>query len=529
MKKTKRKSYPKASILAVTAASMALTACDYIESHLHNPSDDNPIQASSSSNKPRSSSAIHQHSPFETWYGYDGNWQIQTGFGNETETNGYWFSRYDDDDGGQSQIIWPVPKGNEYSDDAIDPIIEYCGGLCGTYALSKGTLTYHPFVSVGFNLVGERSYTDMTPEAADATSMGGVCVTYASEMALALEMGLSDKTEAEIGYAVPYVSLPKSTTGTTKFISWSDFKQPSWYKGTFKMPGDKAAQELVSLRFKFQGPDATVGRFNITAVGPYDGCEASSLPVYLPPTLSEDPNPVDTVIIIPPAPETNNFETWFGYNGEYQIQTGYDNGTETSGYWYSFSDDADGGVSKVVWPVEPGNEYSVDAMDPIIDYCGGLCGTAVLAKGNLTYNPFVGVGFGLAGESETGYLAQADAAGMGGVCITYSSQVAPSLEMSLGDNMDATIDYALPAVALPKSTAGTTKFLKWSDFKQPTWYKGKTKVTGEQASRMLSSLRFKMQAAPGSYNFNIQAIGPYNGGKCGGATAIQLNNKKKRH
>ena len=108
---------------------------------------------------------------------------------------------------------------------------------------------------------------------------------------------------------------------------------------------------------------------------------------------------------------------------------------------------------------------------------------------------------------------------MGGVCITYSSEIAPVLEMSLGDEMDATIEYALPVAALPKSVAGTTKFLKWSDFKQPTWYKGSTKINGEQASKMLSALRFRLQAAPGSYAFNIQAIGPYNGGTCGNATS----------
>ena len=100
---------------------------------------------------------------------------------------------------------------------------------------------------------------------------------------------------------------------------------------------------------------------------------------------------------------------------------------------------------------------------------------------------------------------------MGGVCFTYTSDVAPTLELGLGD--------ANPYAALPKSTTGLTKFIPWSDFKQPTWYKGSTKINGEQASKMLSALRFRLQAAPGSYAFNIQAIGPYNGGTCGNATS----------
>ena len=125
----------------------------------------------------------------------------------------------------------------------MDPIIELCNGVCGTYSLNKGSLTYNPFVGLGFHLVGEKNIFDGTPDVADASSMGGVCVSYASEMAVSLEMGLSEEAEAEIGYAVPTVTLPKSATGITKYIAWSDFKQPSRYKGATKMPGEAAAQQ----------------------------------------------------------------------------------------------------------------------------------------------------------------------------------------------------------------------------------------------------------------------------------------------
>lgn len=527
--------FHKKPILTAALASLLFVGCGYLDELIppdhENPPIDNP--KSSSSHFGVSSSTHHPNSPFETWYGYEGYPQIQTGFGNETETYGYWFEYADDLDGGRSRILWPTNKGNEYSDDAMDPIIELCNGICGTYSLNKGTLVYNPYVGIGFHLVGDREAFDATPGIADASSMGGVCVSYASEMAVSLEMGLSDEAEANIGYAVPFVILPKSYTGTTKFVAWSDFKQPSWYKGATMMSGEAAAKQLASLRFKFQGANGTLGRFNIAAVGPYDGCEAAKYPIYLPTTT--EPNPVDPPDPIIPdpndplAPTTNNFETWLGNNNIYQIQTGYDNGSETSGYWFSYGDDVDGGASVIVWPVPPGNDYSDNAMDPIIDACGGLCGTAVLSKGTITYNPYVGVGFALAGESTNGELEQVDAAGMGGVCITYNSEVSPTLEMSLGEEMDAAIGYAFPAVSLPKSTVGTTKFIKWADFKQPSWYKGSVKVSGEQASRMLASLKFKMQAAQGSYNFNIQAIGPYNGGTCRGAFTAVPNNNKKRH
>jgi hypothetical protein len=486
------------SIIAIAAASLAFTACDYIGNLLppdHNPPNDNPIQMSSSSKTVPSSSPSLEGSGFETWYGANGAEQIQTGLGNETETYGYWFSFDDAADGGLSRIVWPVPLGNEYSDDSMQPVIEACNGLCGSFILNKGNMPYNPFVGVGFNLVGETSAVDPTPAAGDASSMGGICVSYTSDIAVGVQMGLGYEVDAAIGYAFPEATLPKSPSGTTKHIAWSDFKQPAWYKGDLKFTGEQAASQLVNIRFMFQAANGKTGKFNIMAVGPYGGC-------------TESVTPVD-----PPTPTASSFETWFGSNGSAQIITGYDNGTETSGYWFSYSDDIDGGLSTIVWPVTPGNDYDPNAFDPIIMYCGGLCGTAVLDKGSLMYNPFVAVGFNLAGEtSMTDFTPMAvDASAMGGVCITYMSEVAPTLQMGLGDQVGALIDYAEPTVALPKSKTSTTKFIPWSDFKQPAWYKGDLKFTGEQAAKQLVSLKFLMQAAQGSYAFNIQAIGPYDG------------------
>lgn len=524
MKRTNK--FKKASLLGIAAVSTVMTACDLndiISAQDPVPGSSAKQTSSSSQLKPNSSSSAIQTPPagtytFETWRGTDKNQKINTGFGNGTETEGYWFSYNDEADGGTSRVIWPVPAGDEYNSESLQPIIEHCSGLCGTAALSKGSLTYNPFVGVGFNLGGETSATDFTPIAVDASSMGGVCVSYASEAAMDVEMDLGDNVNAQIGYANPYVALPKSTTGLTKFIPWSDFKQPSWYKGSYKINGNEAAKQLVALRFKIQSYPGNF-RFNISEVGSFGACTGvpanlnfASQDIPEPPQPPEPPKPPK-----PPVQGDGVFQTWLGDSP--RVITGFDNDTETSGYWYSYGDDADGGASVVVWPVPLGNEYSMDAMDPVIDYCNGLCGTANLSKGTLTYNPFVGVGFNVGGEtSATDFSPVAvDASDMGGVCITYTSEVAPTLELGLGDAVDAAISYAQPSIALPKSSVtATTKFIPWSNFKQPAWYKGSTKISGEEAAKQLVSIKFKMQAVPGSYNFNIRAIGPYNGGTCGG-------------
>ena len=206
------------------------------------------------------------------------------------------------------------------------------------------------------------------------------------------------------------------------------------------------------------------------------------------------------------------FDTWLG--DTYQVETGIGNDSNTYGYWFSYDDSGDKGASSVTWPVERGNEYSADAMDPIIDYCQGVCGTAVLDKGQLTYNPFVGIGFNVVGEGASGDPVPGDASAWGGLCITYTSAAAPSLELGLGD-VDATIGYANPAASLAKAaSAAATKSIPWSGFTQPSWYKGSTKMSGTDAAAQLVAVKFKIQAAAGNYDFNICAIGPYTGGTC---------------
>jgi len=212
------------------------------------------------------------------------------------------------------------------------------------------------------------------------------------------------------------------------------------------------------------------------------------------------------------------FELWLGSEGAFQVLTGIGNDSETAGYWFSYDDSGDKGGSKVIWAdgtVELGNGDSPDALDNVILWCNGVCGSAVLDKGELSYNPFVGIGFNVVGEiSKGGGNPQpGDASAWGGVCITYESDVAPALELGLGDDVDATIEYANPAASLPKASAGTMKQLTWTDFKQPSWYKGTTKIDGATAAGQLVALKFKIQATAGTYAFDICAIGP-NGAAC---------------
>ena len=213
---------------------------------------------------------------FETWNGAESFYRVETGLGNQTDTYGLWFVYGDDGDGGTSTIIWDRSLSPEYTEDALVPIIVECKGVCGTAHLSKGTLTYTPFVGAGFLVVGETSETDQTIAAGDASSWGGLCVTYTSDIDLQLELGLGETMDSTINYANPAVTLPAANeipgqkNGNKVVVSWSDFKQPTSYNGTVKFDGEQAAKQLVIVRFKMQA-DPGEYRFNICAIGPKDG------------------------------------------------------------------------------------------------------------------------------------------------------------------------------------------------------------------------------------------------------------------
>ena len=226
------------------------------------------------------------------------------------------------------------------------------------------------------------------------------------------------------------------------------------------------------------------------------------------------------------------FVTWNGADESPQIQTGLDNGTETNGLWFDYTDADNGGRSKYGCPFEIDPPFIYCDTDGLLMECEGFCGTAILDKGTMTSNPYIGFGFNIVGEtSSTDYtLLAGDASTWGGLCVTYTSDADLQLELGLGPIVDSTISYANPAVTLPAAKApnilratenknhGNKVVVSWSDFKQPSWYNGSVKIDGTTAAKQLVAVKFKLQAEPGSYDFNICAIGPKDGTcpeKCG--------------
>ena len=209
--------------------------------------------------------------------------------------------------------------------------------------------------------------------------------------------------------------------------------------------------------------------------------------------------------------------TWKGANQDYQVETGFDDGEGKYGYWYSYDDSKEKenngpGTSKIEWAAEPGTEFGgPNALDPVIDECGGLCGVATMG-GPYDY-PFVGIGFNLGGEDKTiGY----DITSWNGICIGYKSDgIAPKLEIAPANEGDVT-GYNNYMAKLKITEEVVVEDYAWASFKQDKGWG--TTVAQEDVLKNVNAIKFKLADKAGkSTNFNITEIGAY--GKCGGSSA----------
>lgn len=205
---------------------------------------------------PQSSSSIDESSvsceQSDLWC-KDNDYRVNTGMDEYDDDSGYWWVEDDHIVDGASEIEWPVPRGNDYTELAFDPVIDYCKGLCGTAHLVKGGYYLNPFVSIGFDIPGAP---------VDVSDWGGVCITYMVQVPASLVLRLDPDKEASLSSDLPTVSLSKDSSATEKCFAWSDFKQGGWSTKE-KISGSEAAKILRGIAFKIQNKDGTTAEFNI--------------------------------------------------------------------------------------------------------------------------------------------------------------------------------------------------------------------------------------------------------------------------
>lgn len=202
----------------------------------------------------------------DLWCGKNKDYRVNTGISDNSNSYGYWIDFTDEEDGGESQIIYPANKSTSSKEGTFEPIIDKCeGSICGQFELKKGRMTFDPFVGVGFTL------SEDGKSAKDMTDWGGICISYQTDYLAYLEIGLGETEDSNLGYDLPYVTLAKSTEVAVKDFSWSQFQQAGWGDG--KISGTEAATKAVQITFKIQQRDRTSGNFAIYSVGRYGTCK----------------------------------------------------------------------------------------------------------------------------------------------------------------------------------------------------------------------------------------------------------------
>ena len=178
--------------------------------------------------------------------------------------------------------------------------------------------------------------------------------------------------------------------------------------------------------------------------------------------------------------------------------TGLDNGTETSGYWFSFGDE-ESGNGKVVYPSTPGIEYTT--TDQVFDYCMGVCGSLEFSK-----EGYLGIGFHVAGVvdpmDDNSLVAKANISSWGGLCVTYASESDLEVVLTYAQTSGFGDFSRMPKTTLPKSIELKTVCLDWKNYFMSGF--------SEVSTTFMTSILFAVHGdANAKSRFNIRGVGKY--------------------
>ena len=185
-----------------------------------------------------------------------------------------------------------------------------------------------------------------------------------------------------------------------------------------------------------------------------------------------------------------------GKSGNTRVKTGFNDGTDTYGYWFYYGDDN----SSFSWPY--GGTASTFVEKSVMPY-GGIKGKASLGNGE---NAYLGLGFNVAGETGMGV----DISNWKGLCVIYQSSAPFFLSLVDASNGSLT-EYNDFMAALPKGNKANTAYLaniQWSDFYQETGWGKPASLTDVLTSTAQIAFKFKKVTSLAN-TFAIIAIGKY--------------------
>ena len=174
---------------------------------------------------------------------------------------------------------------------------------------------------------------------------------------------------------------------------------------------------------------------------------------------------------------------------------------DRAGEFFFETDSLEGGESFIKW---------IDGDFVVPEFDGMLEADVRFAKGSLTCDPFVKIGFYVAGFDSSGAALSADVTNWKGLCLFYAGTIGTTLQLDLGDALNRKLGNALPSVKVESSKE--PQCFDWGQFKQPETDTEHETISGEEAAKHVEKVVFFFQTTPreeygGFEGFEIIAIG----------------------
>ena len=464
--------------------STAATSSSTTESHssmTENSSSSIPSSSVASSSSEESSDSMNGF----VWKGHLNSDVVKTNVGSGSK----WYEYTDQINDGTTVI--QRPEGNMY---------EVCHGNCVMVWYGNGSAFI--YAGIGFGL-------DQSGVTFDVTDWKGLCIAYMSDRALILR--LDPESSSDYPGSIPQVvldSVPEDSSFVMRRFLWSEFSKG--YGGVSAM---QIVKKLKGVNVAFEGaPAGTSQFFNILQIGSYDNCgdvvagSVDKSKFSSSSTQSSSSSFVESSSDIEiDSTDCQKNDLWCR-NTSYRVNTGIDAGLENGGYWWAKTDvsEPSPGASKLNWTPALGADSSFNS---VIDHCNGLCGSFEWNKGSMLYDPWVEIGFSIAGMAEpsSGNIP-IDVSNWGGLCFTYTSSKAPTLVLHFETEIEEYLKYDLPKKSIPIKNNPGEQCVAWSDFNQSR-LKDSLKISGEEAAKYVTDIGFKIAGSDGSAgDFNIIRI-----------------------
>ena len=451
--------------------------------------------SSSSAKAPKNTAAC-------MWKGTDEYVPVKTGLDPDDKYGaGYWYNFGDSFKGGKSFIEFPINDDDQLNEwENIVRLIGECGGYCGAFVLDRGSAN-EAYAGFGFNVAGVEDPMKSNPidgvREGNISDWGGVCVTYAADQDVYLEL------EADSA-ALYEVKLDKSIDFVEKCVTWNELNAV------------ESSKHARSIRLKMKSTEKMTGHLTVSALGKYDAngaCEIEGYAYVIPDGMRSFL--AGTIVLRSSSSEQSASssssasgncevpqtvsEMWNGFALPLTyVETGLDNGTETSGYWFSFGDE-ESGNGKVVYPSSLGIDYTTG--DELFDYCMGVCGSLEFSK-----DGYLGVGFHVAGlvdpMDDNSLVAKANISSWGGLCVTYASESDLEVVLTYAQTSGFGDFSRMPKTTLPKSIELKTVCLDWKNYFMSGF--------SEVSTTFMTSILFVVHGdANAKSRFNIRGLGKY--------------------